>query len=73
MAWVDSMRLRRKAGVVRSLGWINLAVTVVWSFVNAAEGLDAMGIFVAWATLVMAITHGVAWMIDRHAEHVVTR
>ena len=75
VAWVDSMRLRRYASRVRTLGWINLCVTVAFSFGHAhsSSELAALGIGASWAITVMAITHGIAWMIDKRAEQVVTR
>ena len=73
MAWVDAMRLRRKADLVRALGWLNLVVTVVWSFFHASEGLAVLALFALWAAAGLAITHGIAWIIDRRAERVVRR
>ena len=37
MAWVDSMRLRRKADIVRALGWLNLFVSVIFTFLHARQ------------------------------------
>ena len=73
MAWVDSMRLRRNADMVRALGWLNLVVSIIVSLFHASEGLVIMVLFGVWAALVMAVTHGIAWMIDRRAERVVRR
>ena len=73
MAWVDSMRLRRKADIVRALGWLNLIVSVIVSFFHVSEGLGAILLFAVWAVLVMAITHVIGWVIDRRAERVVSR
>lgn len=73
MAWVDSMRLRRRADIVRALGWGNLLLCIVWSVAEASEGLAVFAIAVAWALVVMALTHGAAWAIDKHADRVVRR
>ena len=75
MAWVDCMRFRRYADGVRTLGWINLSVTIVWALVQtvSARDLSTLGIAASWVTVVMVITHAVAWMIDRHANQVVGR
>lgn len=73
MAWVDSMRLRRKADIVRALGWVNLFASLLWSLVHVSEGLAVLGVLGAWAVAVMALTHGIAWIIDRRADRVVTR
>ena len=73
MAWVDSMRLRRKADIVRALGWFNLVASVVWGFLHTSEGLGVLALCALWVAAVMGITHGVAWVIDRRAERVVRR
>ena len=71
MAWVDCMRLRRRADKVRGLGWLNLLVSVVWSI----TALDAAILALAgvWAGSVMALTYGIGWVIDKRADRVVTR
>ena len=73
MAWVDSMRLRRKADIVRAVGWVNLCVSVLWSLVHVSEGLAVLALLGVWAFAVMALTHGIGWMIDRRADRVVRR
>ena len=73
MAWVDSMRLRRRADIIRAVGWVNLLFTIVVSVVYASDGAAVLAVAVAWAAAVMAVTHGAGWMIDRHAERVVLR
>ena len=37
MAWIDSMRLRRRADKIRAVGWINLLVTIIVSLTHASE------------------------------------
>ena len=73
MAWIDSMRFRRRADKVRAAGWINLLVTVIVAGVHLPEGFDVLAVASIWAALVMALTHGFAWALDRHAERVVRR
>jgi hypothetical protein len=65
------MRLRRRADKVRSVGWLNLAVSVAWSAVALDGTVLALGGL--WAAAVMALTYGIGWAIDKHAERVVTR
>ena len=73
MAWVDAMRLRRKADIVRAIGWVNLIACVLWALLHLSEGLALLAVLGVWTVAVMAVTHGVAWIIDRRAEHVVRR
>ena len=73
MSWVDSMRLRRKADIVRWIGWANLFVSTVWSLFNVSDGLVTLGLIGLWAFAVLALTHAIAWVIDRRADRVVRR
>jgi Na+/H+ antiporter NhaD/arsenite permease-like protein len=73
MAWIDSMRLRRRADKIRVGGWVNLVFTIMACVVHASDGAAVTVLGVAWAAAVMAVTHGAGWMIDRHAERVVRR
>jgi hypothetical protein len=73
MAWIDSMRLRRRADKLRALGWINLLLTVVVSLVHISDGVQVIAAGVIWAALIIASTHGAAWALDKRAERVVTR
>lgn len=73
MAWADSMRFRRRADKVRAAGWINLLVTLIFAGAHLSDGLHALTAGAVWASLVMGITYGFAWMLDRHAERVVRR
>ena len=75
MAWVDCMRFRRYADAVRTLGWINLSVGVVGGFALAVSSHDfsTLGLAASWVIAVMALTHGIAWMIDRRADQLVGR
>lgn len=73
MAWTDSIRFRRRADKVRAAGWINLLLTLIVAAVHLGDGFDVLAAGALWAALVMAITYGLAWVIDRHAERVVGR
>ena len=73
MSWVDSMRLRRKADIVRWVGWSNLFLSVVWSLFHVSDGLGTLGLIGLWAFAFLALTHAIAWVIDRRADRVVRR
>ena len=78
MAWIDCMRLRRVATVIRAAGWtvagVMFAVAATAAFVVDTE--HAMGIFAvlgAAALIVLAITYAFAWLVDRRGDRLVTR
>ena len=73
MAWVDSMRLRRRADKIRAVGWVNLLLTLVIAITHVSEGIQVLVAGFIWATLIMGLTHGAAWALDRRADRVVTR
>ena len=73
MAWVDSMRLRRRADKLRAVGWINLLLSILLCLVYAGEGVHVLVTAAAWGVGVMGLTHGAAWAIDKHADRVVRR
>jgi peptidoglycan/LPS O-acetylase OafA/YrhL len=78
MAWVDCMRLRRVATVVRGVGWTVSAVifscAAVLTFVTENEhGLTIFVALAAVAIVVLAVSHGIAWAFDRRGERIVTR
>ena len=74
MAWIDSMRLRRRADKVRAIGWGNLFLTIVLSVLHASDdGMAVLAFGVLWAAGVMALTHGAGWMLDKQADRVVRR
>ena len=73
MAWIDSMRLRRRADKVRSIGWGNLVLTVVLSVFHASDGMSVLAFAILWAAGVMGLTHGAGWMLDKQADRVVRR
>ena len=73
MAWIDSMRLKGRADRIRAVGWVNLLLSLILAVVQASDGAEVLALAVTWAAAVMGLTHGAAWMIDRHAERVVRR
>ena len=73
MAWIDSMRLRRRADKVRAIGWGNLILTVVLSLFHAGDGMSVLAFAVLWVAGVMALTQGAGWMLDKQADRVVRR
>ena len=78
MAWVDCMRLRRVATIVRIVGWVMAAVSfciaVVETFANeATESVLLFVIFAGIALGVLGVAHLVAWVIDKRGDRLVTR
>jgi hypothetical protein len=78
MSWRDSQRFLRIASVVRALGWAlcALALAVGGVALFDTEGEDALlvvKLLAAWLTVVIAGSHIIAWMIEKHAERVVVR
>ena len=73
MAWVDSMRLRRRADKVRAVGWVNLFFAVIWSAIHGSDGIAVLALAGVWAAAILALTYGIAWIIDKRADRVVTR
>ena len=73
MSWVDSMRLRSRADKVRAVGWVNLLFAVIWSMFDSSDGIAILALAGIWSAAVMALTYGIAWVIDKRADRVVTR
>lgn len=78
MSWRDSQRFLRIASAVRGLGWTlsGLALAIGGFAVFDSEGEDALVVvklLAAWFTVVICGTHGIAWMIEKHAARVVVR
>ena len=69
MSWVDATRLRRRADVVRGLGWGNLALTGIACIVEP----EVLPILATWGAGVMALSYSLGHAIDKRAERVVTR
>lgn len=73
MSWADCMRLKRRADRVRMVGWVNFGITVLVAAVETSEGWVVLAVSGAWVAVVLALTHGMAWLIDRHADSIVRR
>jgi hypothetical protein len=71
MSWVDAMRLRRKADHVRAAGWVNLVVTITYVVFHSGDASEIILPASVWAAFIMALTHGIGWIIDRRADRVV--
>ena len=73
MAWIHSQRLRGTADKVRAIGWVNAFISAGWAVIHSTEGSLGLLWVVAWGVAVMALSYGVAWIIDRRADRVVGR
>jgi hypothetical protein len=73
MSWVDCMKLRRRADQIRMLGWLNFAITLIFTGFHITEGVEVLLAALVWVTCVMALSYAAAWRIDRRAERVVGR
>jgi hypothetical protein len=71
MSWVDAMRLRRKADHVRAAGWFNLLATITYVVFHSADVAEIILPTSVWAALVIAVSYGLGWIIDRRADRVV--
>ena len=78
MAWVDCMRLRRVATIIRAVGWstsgVMLAVAAVAAFIVDTDHVMAIfGVLGTASLIVLAITYALAWVVDRRGDRLVTR
>ena len=73
MSWSDCMSLRRTADKVRTIGWMNLALTLIVAGFHVAEGLNLLVPAAIWIAAIMAAAYAAAWRIDRRADEVVGR
>ena len=78
MAWVDCMRLRRVASVVRGVGWSVSALIFVFAagaafLVEGDHGLVPFAVIAAASAAILAVTYAIAWALDRRGERLVTR
>jgi hypothetical protein len=65
------MRLRRTANHIRSVGWLNLVVTIAFVIVYASEAAEIILAASLWAALIMALAYAFGWVIDKRADRVV--
>jgi uncharacterized membrane protein YphA (DoxX/SURF4 family) len=78
MAWIDCMRLRRVATIIRAAGWtvsgVMFAVAAAAAFIVESDHAMAMfAILGVAAIIVLAITYALAWLVDRRGDRLVTR
>jgi hypothetical protein len=78
MAWVDCMRLRRVATIIRTIGWtvagLMFAFAAVMTFLSESEhALTMFGALSAASVIVLAICYALAWIVDRRGDRLVTR
>jgi hypothetical protein len=78
MAWVDCMRLRRVATIIRAVGWsasgLMFTVAAGAAFVvESDQALPIFGVFATASLILLAITYALAWLVERRGERLVTR
>ena len=78
MAWVDCMRLRRIATIVRGVGWTISGLmfgfaTITTFLLEGDHGLTLFALLTVASVLVLAVTYAVAWLVDRRGDRLVTR
>jgi hypothetical protein len=78
MAWIDCMRLRRVATIIRGVGWTMSGLMFVVAAGTALtsdneHALALFGVLSAASLIVLGITHALAWVIDKRGDRVVTR
>ena len=78
MSWRDSQRLIARSRTVRRSGWAAFILLVLVVAADATVGEPGDGLFVtilgaAVGVAILGVSHGVAWLMDRHAERIVGR
>jgi len=78
MAWVDCMRLRRVATIIRGIGWtvagLMFGGAALTAFlVESDQALAIFGVLSAASVVLLAITYALAWVVDRRGDRLVTR
>ena len=77
MAWVDCMRWRRAASVVRGIGWsvaaVIFAIAAAQTFGTEAPDGVAIAVCGALSLLVLGAAHLLGWWIDKRGDQLVTR
>ena len=72
MAFGDHIHIRRKADKLRIAGWINLPATAVAVYFCPAT-VPAFIAASVWVLAFFAVTHGLAWHMDKKANRLVRR
>lgn len=78
MAWIDCMRWRRFASIIRGIGWTFSGLTFCSAAVatfgsESGEGLATFAVLTGIAVLVLGIAYAIAWLADRRGDRMVTR
>ena len=77
MAWIDCMRWRRAATVVRGIGWCAAGLIVFGAAAATftADATDTMTIVICGvlSLAVLGAAHLVGWWIDKRGDQLVTR
>jgi hypothetical protein len=78
MAWVDCMRLRRVATIIRAAGWtasgLMFAAGASAAFVFESDPAAAiLGMAGGASVIVLAVAYGLAWVVDKRGDSLVTR
>ena len=77
MAWIDCMRWRRAASVVRGIGWVvgGLILTAVTFMTIAHDSTDTLTMVLAGVVSlgVIGTAHLIGWWIDKQGDRLVTR
>lgn len=78
MAWVDRMRMRRLATLIRAAGWTAAGLMFGMATLAALSGegehvLPEWGALAAGAAVVLGIAHALAWLVDRRGERLISR
>jgi hypothetical protein len=77
MAWVDCMRWRRVASVIRAFGWVASGLIIsggaAATFVLDSGGLSVFALSVASCLIVLGIAHAIGWVADRRGDRLVKR
>jgi hypothetical protein len=76
MSWRDSQRLIARGRTVRRSGWAAFGLLVLVVAADAVLGDPRGGLTVTLlagitGAVILAVSHGVAWLLDRRAERVV--
>ena len=78
MAWVDCMRLRRVATIIRAVGWTVAGIlfggaSITAFIIESDQTLTIFGVLSAASIVLLAITYALAWAVDRRGDRLVTR
>ena len=78
MSWRDSQRLIGRAQFIRRSGWTLFGLLVLVVTADATAGSGGGGLLMTAlagiaGAAILAVSHGIAWLMDRRAERVVGR